>query len=192
MNIDRLLPGRLRRPPRRQAERRSCSGRRSTGYHPHLPGSRKAGTADRQDARPYSPVPGNTACRCDTGARGFYDLGPYHRIKIIRKPRASWSRIRRLCCSAWRACRSPMRTLARTARWRYGRSPITRPRRRARTAGPSRPAGTTRCWPGRGMSSGLVTRWRCGGSSPGGNAMSRAAIARRSPSGGRRCRRGAG
>ena len=29
------------------------------------------------------------------------------RVQIVRKPRASWSRIRRLRCSGWRACRSP-------------------------------------------------------------------------------------
>ena len=85
-----------------------------------------------------------------------------------------------------------MRRPGRTARWRYGRSRITRLRRRARTAGRSRPGGMTRCWPGRGMSAGPLTRWRCGGSSPGGNVMRRAAIARPSPSGCRRCRRGAG
>lgn len=32
-------------------------------------------------------------------------LGLTRDFKIIRKPRASCSRIRRLCCSAWRACR---------------------------------------------------------------------------------------
>ena len=47
--------------------------------------------------------------------------------KIIRKPRASCSAIWRLCCSAWRACRSPMRSPGPAARWRYGRSLITRP-----------------------------------------------------------------
>ena len=85
-----------------------------------------------------------------------------------------------------------MRRRCRTARWRYGRSPVIRPRRPARTAGRSRPAGMTRCWPDRGMSAGAVTRWRCGGSSAAGNAMSRAVRVRRSPSGCRRYRRGTG
>ena len=58
------------------------------------------------------------------GVRGFYDLGSYQDFKIIRKPRASCSRIRRLCCSAWTACRSPMQGPGRAARWRYGRSRI--------------------------------------------------------------------
>ncbi len=119
-------------------------------------------------------------------------LGLTKDFKIIRKPRASCSRIRRLCCSAWMACRLPMRRRCRTAQWRYGRSPIIRPRRRARTADRSQAAGMTRCWPGRGMSAGAVTRWRCGGSSAAGNARRQAARARRSPSGCRRCRRGAG
>jgi len=133
------------------------------------------------------------ACRSDQEARGFYDLGLTTGSEIIRKPRASCSTIRRLCCSAWRACRSLMRRRCRMARWRYGRSPVIRPRRRARTAGRSRLAGmntvlgpAARCPPGGDQVAVVV------GSSPGGSAMSRAAIARRSPSGCRRCRRGAG
>jgi hypothetical protein len=122
----------------------------------------------------------------------FTILGLATGSEIIRKPRASCSRIRRLCCSAWRACRSPMRRPGRTARWRYGRSPVIRLRRRARTAGRSRAAGMTPCWPGRGMSAGALTRWRCAGSSAAGNAWRQAAIARRSLSGCRRCRRAAG
>src|SRR5260370_20272515 len=54
------------------------------------------------------------ACRRDEGARGFYDLGFLRRIQIIRKLRASCSRIRRPCCSAWRACGSWRRRPARS------------------------------------------------------------------------------
>jgi hypothetical protein len=50
-----------------------------------------------------------------------------------------------------------MRRRCRMARWRYGRSPVIRPRRHARTAGRSQPAGMTPCWRGRGMSAGAAT-----------------------------------
>ena len=49
------------------------------------------------------------ACRRDQEPAALTILGLTKDFKIIRKPRASCSRIRRLCCSAWRACRSPMR-----------------------------------------------------------------------------------
>ena len=48
------------------------------------------------------------------------------------------------------------------------------------------------CWPGREMYAGSVTWCGCGGLSAAGNARRRAARARRSLSGCRRCRRGAG
>ena len=156
------------------------------------------------EARALPGVPGPESCPCSRvmawlrraavmqEPAAFTILGLTTGSEIIRKPRASCSRIRRLCCSAWRACRSPMRRLGRTARWRYGRSPVIRPRRHARTAGRSQPAVMTPCWPGREMSAAAVTRWRCGGSSTAGNARRRAARARPSPSGCRRCRRAAG
>ena len=119
-------------------------------------------------------------------------LGPATDSEITRKPRASCSRIRRLRCSAWKACGSPARTPGRTACWRYGRSPITRPQRRARSAARSLTGCMRWCWPGRGTCAGPVIRWTCGGSRSGASAATRPACARRSPSRSRSCRRGAG
>ena len=118
-------------------------------------------------------------------------LGLLTDIKITRKPRASCSRIRRLRCSGWKAYGSPTCRPGRAACWRYGRSPITRPRRRARIAARPRAGCMRRCWPGRGMCAGPPIRWTCGGSRSGTSAATRTARARRSPSGCRACR-GAG
>ena len=132
------------------------------------------------------------ACRCVTEARGFYDLEALPGVQdhqeaagIVFQDTASvLFGVEGLQPTDAQA--GPDGTLEVWAVTDY------RPRRRARTAGRSRPAVMTRCWPGREMSSGAGTGWRCGGSSAAGSAMRMPAAARRSPSGCRRRRRGAG